>query len=365
MSVQDLKDLILGWIPDNVMRLISPQRARNAYYSIIEFFWDITGDKSDLETTDKSTLVNAINELKQSVDGATGFNISEIILSNGQSFLFPEMNKGEAFVIRIYDEPNGMVWLGGFDGVSVGNDTLVICLSNSVGGSFSDVGNQFVIINQGADSEVIFVDELPDEPLARTGVIYVLNSNNAMYVWDQQLGDYVLVGDVIPGTLISSTVFEDENNNVVVPESNKLYFDTTTEIYYRWNGSEYVLLNQSDNEIIFTSEEPTQGVENKLYINLSSGTMKVWHNGGWIDLTFSLTTSDDGDIEFTGDGTPANPLQATVGNKIPYKAIDTSVEEPDLAQLNAHGTDRVDFPNLNRIYLLNGAKWTYVETIDL
>lgn len=122
---------------------------------------------------------------------------------------------------------------------------------------------------------------------------------------------------------------------------------------------------QSDNEIIFTSEEPTQGVENKLYINLSSGTMKVWYNGGWIDLTFNLTTSNDGDIEFTGDGTPANPLQATVANKIPYKAIDTSVVEPDLAQLNAHGTDRVDFPNLNRIYLLNGAKWTYIETIDL
>lgn len=361
MSIQDLKDLILGWIPDNVMRLISPQRARNAYYSIIEFFWDVTGDKSDLETTDKSTLVNAINELKQT----TGFVISEIILSNGQSFLFPEMNKGEAFVIRIFDEPNGTVWLGGYDGVAVGNDTLVICLSNSVGGSFSDVGNQFVIINQGADSEVIFVDELPDENLARTGVIYVLNSNNAMYVWDNQLGDYVLIGDVIPGTLISSTVFEDENNNVVIPEPNKLYFDTTSEIYYRWNGSEYVLLNQSDNEIIFTSEEPTQGVENKLYINLSSGTMKVWYNGGWIDLTFSLTTSNDGDIEFTGDGTPANPLSASVANKIPYKTIDTSVTEPNLAQLNAHGTDRVDFPNLDRIYLLNGAKWTYVETIDL
>lgn len=122
---------------------------------------------------------------------------------------------------------------------------------------------------------------------------------------------------------------------------------------------------QYDNEIIFTLSEPTQGVENKLYINLSSGTMKVWHNGSWIDLTFSLTTSDDGDIEFTGDGTPANPLHASVANKIPYKTIDTSVTEPDLAQLNAHGTDRVDFPNLNRIYLLNGAKWTYVETIDL
>src|SRR5690554_8193775 len=99
MSVQDLKDLILGWIPDNVMRLINPERARNAYNSIIDFFWDITGDKSDLETTDKSSLVNAINELKYS----NGFVITEKILTNGQSFLFPAMSKGEALVIRIME----------------------------------------------------------------------------------------------------------------------------------------------------------------------------------------------------------------------------------------------------------------------
>jgi len=239
MSVQDLKDLILGWIPDNVMRLINPERARNAYNSIIDFFWDVTGDKSELETTDKSSLVNAINELNQK-----GFDITEKILTNGQSYLFPAMIKGGAFVIRIIENdmpsPDGMVWLGGYDGVSVGNDTLVICLSNSVGGSYSAVGHQFVIINQGKDSEVIFVDALPDEHLARTGVIYVLNSNNAMYVWDNQLGDYVLIGDVIPGTLNSSTEFIDGNNNVVVPEANKLYFDTTTEEYYRWDGVQYV-----------------------------------------------------------------------------------------------------------------------------
>lgn len=237
----------------------------------------------------------AIGDLWFNISAPSGsFNITTKTLTDGQVYNFPSMAKGEAFIVKIIDEntipaPSGAVWLGGYGGVLAGDGTLVICLTNSPGGSFADVGHQFVIINQGKDSEVLFVDELPDENLARTGVIYVLNSNNAMYVWDQQLGDYVLVGDVIPGTLISSTVFEDENNNVVVPEANKLYFDTTTEIYYRWNGSEYVLLNQSDNEIIFSMQEPAQGVENKLYINLSSGTMKVWHNGGWIDLTFNIS----------------------------------------------------------------------------
>lgn len=78
-----------------------------------------------------------------------------------------------------------------------------------------------------------------------------------------------------------------------------------------------------------------------------------------------VKTDDTADIELKGDGTIANPLEAGIKNKIPYKTIDTSVTEPDLAQLNAHGTDRVDFPNLDRIYFLNGAKWTYVETNDI
>lgn len=314
----------------------------------------------------------AIGDLWFNISAPSGsFNISTKTLTDSQVYNFPPMEKGEAFIIKIIDSdyipaPSGAVWLGGFSGIVAGDGTLVICLSNSVGGSFSDVGNQFVIINQGKNSEIIFVDVLPDENLARTGVIYVLNSNNAMYVWDSQLGDYVLIGDVIPGTLISSMIFEDENNNVVIPEANKLYFDTTSEIYYRWDGSAYVLMNQTDNEIVFYTEElAAQGEEGKLYISLVTGEMKIWTSGAWMGLTFSLHT-EDSEIEFTGDGTLTNPLKAEIASvhKIPYKAIDTSTTPPDLAQLTAHGTDRVDYPNLDRIYFLNGGKWTYVETID-
>lgn len=322
-------------------------------------------------STESQIISNAINELKQQLDSFIGFNISEKILSNGQSFLFPAMTKGEAFIVKIIDEntipaPSGAVWLGGYGGVLTGDGSMVICLVNNAGGTYNDVGHNFAIINQGKDSEVIFVDELPDENLARTGVIYVLNSNNAMYVWDQQLGDYVLVGDVIPGTLISITEFIDENNNVVVPEANKLYFDTTSEIYYRWNGDQYVLLNQSDSELVFYIDELAQGEEGKLYISTLNGAMKIWNSGAWMDLTFSLHT-EDSEITFTGDGTTQNPLKASFAEeyKVPYKAISSATTEPNLAELQSYGTDRVDFPNLDRIYFLNGAKWTYVETKDL
>lgn len=238
----------------------------------------------------------AIGDLWFNISAPSGsFNITTKTLTDGQVYNFPSMAKGEAFIVKIIDEntipaPSGAVWLGGYSGVLTGDGSMVICLTNSPGGTYNDVGHNFAIINQGKNSEIIFVDELPDEHLARTGVIYVLNSNNAMYIWDQQLGDYVLIGDVIPGTLISSTVFEDENNNAVVPEANKLYFDTTSEIYYRWNGSEYVLLNQSDSELVFYTEEmAAQGEEGKLYISTLTGRAKFYNNG-WKDLNVAEET---------------------------------------------------------------------------
>lgn len=130
-------------------------------------------------------------------------------------------------------------------------------------------------------------------------------------------------------------------------------------------GDSFAVIN-IDSSLVFYTTEPTQGEEGKLYISILTGEMKIWTSGAWLGLTFSLHT-EDSEIEFNGDGTLANPLKAEIasGHKIPYKAIDTSANEPDLAQLTAHGTDRVDFPNLNRIYYLNGAKWTYVETNDI
>lgn len=135
------------------------------------------------------------------------------------------------------------------------------------------------------------------------------------------------------------------------------------------NGVEQDLsANRSWNlsEIVFYTTEPSNGEEGKLYISVLTGEMKIWTSGAWLGLTFSLHT-EDSEIKFNGDGTLANPLTAEIASehKIPYKAIDTSTTPPDLAQLTAHGTDRVDFPNLDRIYFLNGAKWTYVETIDI
>lgn len=371
--------------------------------------------------TNAQLISKAINELHDSISTIVGFNISTKTLTDSQVYYFPAMSKGEAFIIKIIDSdyipaPSGAVWLGGYGGVLAGDGTLVICLTNSLGGSFSEVGHQFVVINQGKNSEILFVDELPDENLARTGVIYVLNSNNAMYVWDQQLGDYVLVGDVVPGTLISITEFIDENNNVVVPESNKIYFDIGTEIYYRWDGSGYVPLITLASEAkwgditgdIQDQEDLIALVDKKLDKPLSDGTFLVKKNGLAVtyvsadgfgqniantNLTttgertftqgFTYTHATEGKIYYV-TGLPnknfdesfrkfrvqdANGQQAVVDKEelydtIPYRSISGSTVPPTIAELNAFGTDRVDFPNLNRVYLkMTG--WKYFEVFDV
>ena len=53
----------------------------------------------------------------------------------------------------------------------------------------------------------------------------------------QYLPSYV--DDVIDGTLVSTTVFNDTDGSPVTPESGKIYVDTTTNKSYRWSGSVY------------------------------------------------------------------------------------------------------------------------------
>lgn len=48
---------------------------------------------------------------------------------------------------------------------------------------------------------------------------------------------------------------------------------------------------------------------------------------------------------------------------VPYKEIDMSLYEPTIVELESHGVDIVDFPNLARKYERIGSQWGYVELI--
>lgn len=53
----------------------------------------------------------------------------------------------------------------------------------------------------------------------------------------QYLPSYV--DDVIDGTLVNTTTFNDADGTAVTPESGKIYVDTSTNKSYRWSGSVY------------------------------------------------------------------------------------------------------------------------------
>ena len=58
---------------------------------------------------------------------------------------------------------------------------------------------------------------------------------------ESQLPSYI--DDVVDGTLVNTTTFNNVSGTAVTPESDKIYNDTTTNKSYRWSGSQYVPLN--------------------------------------------------------------------------------------------------------------------------
>ena len=58
-----------------------------------------------------------------------------------------------------------------------------------------------------------------------------------------QLPSYV--DDIIEGTYVNSTTFNDADGSPVTPESGKIYVDTTTNKEYRWGGTQFVLISES------------------------------------------------------------------------------------------------------------------------
>lgn len=57
-----------------------------------------------------------------------------------------------------------------------------------------------------------------------------------------QLPSYV--SDIVNGTLVNATTFNNAAGTAVTPEADKLYNDTTTNKSYRWSGTQFVALNE-------------------------------------------------------------------------------------------------------------------------
>lgn len=176
---------------------------------------------------------------------------------------FPAMTKGQARVIRIVEPgtdtvvPDGWATIGGWDGVRVGHMAMVICMQDSEGGTYASVGRKYAIVaNYTQERQIITVADhasLPDEVNAILGVLYLTLDTGNLYYFDATAGDYMLVGSIVEGTLISDTEFQDINNNPVVPDGTHLYKDTGTEIYYKWDGLKFIEFTQGGGGVVTES----------------------------------------------------------------------------------------------------------------
>ncbi len=94
------------------------------------------------------------------------------------------------------------------------------------------------------------------------------------------------VEEIIEGTYVNTTTFNDDVGNPVTPVKSKIYLDTTSSIAYRWGGSQYLDIKASPG----TSDAVAEGSVNLYYTNARVLTSVL--TGFVTGANTSLTASD-------------------------------------------------------------------------
>lgn len=171
-------------------------------------------------------------------------------------------------------------------------------------------------------------------------------------------------------TITFATQSEMESQTPPSTENNK-----AVSLYGLWKWDKkknYVYINQTT----------ANTVPNKMW---SDGTALWFTNGSGVNKKQALVDSSppiDKIALLTSSGTlkpitnvPINPLIKVYGESlegvisynetVEVKKVDTSNTEPTILQLIEKGVDRVDYPNLGRIYFNYGTKWGYITLTEV
>lgn len=92
------------------------------------------------------------------------------------------------------------------------------------------------------------------------------------------------VDDVLEGTYINPTTFNNLNNQPYTPETDKIYIDTTTNKTYRWSGMLYVVISSGGVALGETSETAYRGDRGKVAYDHSQSQGNP-HNSTTSDIT--------------------------------------------------------------------------------
>lgn len=202
---------------------------------------DLTGQLEDLNTDDVTSIVNAINSLKQELDDYIN---SQMGVLGGLSDPNEETPVG-------FDGRIGTIYIQ-----NVAFASNITPLSYWIYTGINDIG----WLNLTADDtfKMVIVDHYEDLPAqGQTNRIYFVQDDSNTYIWNVNIfpNDYVLVGGVINGEYVDDTTFNDEFGSPVVPDTGNLYLDTITGKYYRWDGNYFLPIDQDTGGTIPTLSE--------------------------------------------------------------------------------------------------------------
>ncbi len=191
---------------------------------------DLVGKLEGLSTDDVTSIVNAINSLKQELDDYINSQVGALTGNDD-----PNETQPIGFNGRV-----GTIYL---KMTTIGVQTTPESYWIYTG--INDIG----WLNLTADDtfKMVVVDHYADLPAqGQTNRIYFVQDENNTYIWNVNIfpNDYVLVGGVIEGEFIDDTTFNDEFGSPVVPDTGNLYLDTITGKYYRWDGNYFLAIDQ-------------------------------------------------------------------------------------------------------------------------
>ena len=151
------------------------------------------------------------------------------------------------------------------------------------------------------------VEDFPTSGINNT--LYVNNENHAQIYANDQWKDIATEvvenfdtpsQTTVPTTEAVSSFVDEKISNIDIPSTDLSNYYTKTEV-----DDKFITSANIPEEVVYTSEFPTSGVNNAIYVN-EEGQSKIYANDNWIDMSLKV------DTEITADAVSSVPTTKAV-----------------------------------------------------
>ena len=157
---------------------------------------------------------------------------------------------------------------------------------------------------------IYYVSALPDTSSAISGSIYIISgSTESVYFTGTEFVSFSLetvtdfstvTNDTLATTQAISAFVDEKISNIDIPSTDLSNYYTKTEV-----DDKFITSANIPEEVVYTSEFPTSGVNNAIYVN-EEGQSKIYANDNWIDMSLKV------DTEITADAVSSVPTTKAV-----------------------------------------------------